>query len=238
VNLLESRNHARTARRILLVSENAQLRLLLRELLGTHGYHVVSSNGAVRERRSAVDWDAVIVDATASCRAVPWLRALETAAGVPTIAVTTATNAVASPLWDRVDAVVREPLDAHKLALIMRGLLAVRHRDTAGADCPLTKGPLTLHPLLNEATVAARQALLTDVETRVLRELMLAENAPVSRERLTRCALGRGWSPDDRSLDSHIKRLRRKLGLDRDGRTPIRTVRGVGYLLLEQWQPR
>jgi len=117
-------------------------------------------------------------------------------------------------------------------------LLAVRHRDTAGADGPLTKGPLTLHPLLNEATVAARQALLTDVETRVLRELMLAENAPVSRDRLTRCALGRGWSPDDRSLDSHIKRLRRKLGLDRDGRTPIRTVRGVGYLLLEQWQPR
>jgi DNA-binding response OmpR family regulator len=38
-------------------------------------------------------------------------------------------------------------------------------------------------------------------------------------------------------LDAHINRLRRKLGNDRRGRTPIRTVRSVGCLLLAAWEP-
>ena len=96
---------------------------------------------------------------------------------------------------------------------------------------------MTLHSLLNTATVEAREVPLTGAETRVLRELMLAPSTPVSRDKLTRCGLGRGSSPDDRCLDTHIKRLRRKLGTDCHGRTPIRTVRNIGYLLLEQWQP-
>ena len=45
------------------------------------------------------------------------------------------------------------------------------------------------------------------------------------------------WSPDDRALDTHINRLRRKLGVDQRGRTPIRTITGIGYLLLADWKP-
>jgi DNA-binding response OmpR family regulator len=47
----------------------------------------------------------------------------------------------------------------------------------------------------------------------------------------------RAWSPGDRSLDTHINRLRRKVGRDARGRTPIRTLTGVGYLLLADWDP-
>jgi DNA-binding response OmpR family regulator len=90
---------------------------------------------------------------------------------------------------------------------------------------------------LNTAIVATREIELTGVETRILRELVIAAGTPVSRNHLTSCGLGRGWSPDDRCLDSHIKRLRRKIGCDSHGRTPIRTVRNIGYLLLERWQP-
>ncbi len=87
------------------------------------------------------------------------------------------------------------------------------------------------------ANVAAREIELTDVETRILHELLINASTPVTRERLTRRGLLRDWSPVDRCLDAHINRLRRKLGRDRHGRTPIRTVRGVGYLLLEEWEP-
>ncbi len=87
------------------------------------------------------------------------------------------------------------------------------------------------------ATVEAREVEPTDVETRILRELLLEAGSPVSRERLTRRALLRDWSPDDRELDTHINRLRHKLGADGRGRTPLRTVRGVGYLLLAAWEP-
>jgi DNA-binding response OmpR family regulator len=224
--------------RILLVSDNAQLRLLLSGLLIAHGYDVVATGGAgTCVRGPNADWDAAIVDAAAPHGATRWLPALEAPTRVPTIALAAASNAdAASRLWNRVDAVLHEPFDARKLLLIMRALLA-GPRGKASADRLLTKGPVTLHPLLNAARVEARETSLTDVETRLLRELMLAASAPVSRDRLTRCGLGRGWSPSDRCVDTHIKRLRRKLGPDRHGRTPIRTVRGVGYLLLERWQP-
>lgn len=225
-----------SALRILLVSDDAQLSLLLSGLLVAHGYDVVSTGGAAAcARRPIADWDAAIVDAAAT-RAARWLHDIEAPTRVPTIVIAAANTAAARPLWNRADAVLHEPFDARKLLLVVRGLFAGR-RGSARADSSLIKGPVTLHPLLNAATVAARETSLTDVETRLLRELMLAASTPVSRDRLTRCGLGRDWSPDDRSLDTHIKRLRRKLGPDRLGRTPIRTVRGMGYLLLERWQP-
>jgi len=221
--------------RILLVSDNVQLRTLLGQLLTAHGYDVVAIDGCAPLTLDAGgDWDAAIIDAAAAHGR--WLRNLDRT--VPTLAIAAAKNgAAAESLWSRVDAVLHEPFDARKLLLVIRGLFADRRQAVDRTEQALKTGPVTLDSLLNTATVEAREVALTGAETRVLRELMLAPSKPVSRDKLTRCGLGRGSSPDDRCLDTHIKRLRRKLGTDRHGRTPIRTVRSIGYLLLEQWQP-
>jgi two-component system OmpR family response regulator len=228
------------SRRILLVSDNAQLRALLSRLLAAHRYDVAAVEGCAPPTLEAgADWDAAIIDAAATHGATRWLRNLDRTAHVPTLAIAAAKNgAAAQALWSRVDAVLHEPFDARKLLLVIRGLLADRRETGGRTEQALTMGPVTLHSLLNTATVEAREVALTGAETRVLRELMLAASTPVSRGKLTRCGLGRGSSPDDRCLDTHIKRLRRKIGTDRHGRTPIRTVRSIGYLLLEQWQPQ
>ena len=225
--------------RILLVSDNVQLRTLLSQLLTAHRYDVVAVEGcAPLTLEAGADCDAAIIDAAAAHGAARWLRNLDRAGHVPTLAIAAAKNgAAAESLWTRVDAVLHEPFDARKLLLVIRGLFADRREAVGRAEQALTTGPVTLDSLLNTATVEAREVSLTGAETRVLRELMLAPSTPVSRDKLTRCGLGRGPSPDDRCLDTHIKRLRRKLGTDRHGRTPIRTVRSIGYLLLEQWQP-
>ena len=224
-----------SSNRILLVSDNVQLRTLLSQLLTAHRYDVAAVEGCAPLTVEAVaNCDAVIIDAAAAHGR--WLRNLDRT--VPTLAIAAARNgAGAESLWTRVDAVLHEPFDARKLLLVIRGLFADRREAAGRAEQALTTGPVTLDSLLNTATVEAREVALTGAETRVLRELMLAPSTPVSRDKLTRCGLGRGSSPDDRSLDTHIKRLRRKLGTDRHGRTPIRTVRSIGYLLLEQWQP-
>jgi DNA-binding response OmpR family regulator len=52
----------------------------------------------------------------------------------------------------------------------------------------------------------------------------------VPREQLTESVLGRGFSAFDRSIDTHVSNLRRKLGLNHYGAERIKTVRGVGYL--------
>jgi DNA-binding response OmpR family regulator len=226
-----------SAARILLVSDDPQLRALLCELLAAHRYDVVAVNvGAAASLRRSTDWDAAIIDAAAAHGAARWAHRL--GAEVPTLALAaTKTVTTTESLWHRVDAVLHEPFEARKLLLIMRGLFASRRAKLEHEAQVLRTGPLTLHALLNTARVDTRDIALTGVETRILRELMLTASTPVPRERLSSSGLGRASTPADRCLDSHIKRLRRKLGNDLHGRTPIRTVRSVGYLLLERWQP-
>ena len=71
---------------------------------------------------------------------------------------------------------------------------------------------------------------LTSVEFVLLRTLMANAGNVVSREVLTRVALGRDVLPFDRSLDVHVSNLRRKLGKGGKAPSRIRSVRSRGYL--------
>jgi two-component system response regulator CpxR len=71
---------------------------------------------------------------------------------------------------------------------------------------------------------------LTTVEFDLLAVLLLAAGAAVGRPDLVREALGREFSPFDRSVDTHVCNLRKKLGPLPDGSERIKGVRGSGYL--------
>ena len=55
----------------------------------------------------------------------------------------------------------------------------------------------------------------------------------VSKEDLNRKALNKQLGPFDRSIDMHMSNLRRKIGAYDDGSSRIKTVRGMGYMLLK-----
>jgi two-component system response regulator CpxR len=71
---------------------------------------------------------------------------------------------------------------------------------------------------------------LTSVEFDLLAALLRAAGAAVSRPELVREVLGREFSPFDRSIDTHIYNLRKKLGSLPDGSERIKGVRWAGYL--------
>ena len=73
---------------------------------------------------------------------------------------------------------------------------------------------------------------LTGTEFELLRCLMNAPGEVVTREDLSRNALGRGLLPYDRSIDTHISNLRRKLDDAGVNNPSIQNQRGVGYRLL------
>ena len=54
----------------------------------------------------------------------------------------------------------------------------------------------------------------------------------VSRDELAMAAFGRPWSPLGRAVDVHIVNIRRKIDRNLQEPSLIRTVRGVGYLLI------
>ncbi len=73
---------------------------------------------------------------------------------------------------------------------------------------------------------------LTTVEFDLLAILLREAARVVSREHLAAEALGRPYTPFDRSIDTHVSNLRRKLGPGLDGRPRIKSVRGTGYQLV------
>jgi len=78
---------------------------------------------------------------------------------------------------------------------------------------------------------------LTTVEFDLLAALMRVAGSTVSREDLVRNVLGRDFSPFDRSIDTHVCNLRRKLGPLEDGSDRIKGVRGAGYLYASPAKP-
>jgi two-component system response regulator CpxR len=84
---------------------------------------------------------------------------------------------------------------------------------------------------MHKVTVWGRQIALTGAEFRVLEILMRSAGQVLSRELLTESALGRKLVPYDRSIDTHVSNLRRKLNLEPGTVPEIKNVRGAGYTL-------
>jgi DNA-binding response OmpR family regulator len=228
--------------RIVLISDDEQLRSLLCGLLIAHGHREAVGSDvrtALAPHGRADPWDVAVVDTSVSYEhALRALRQLKKN-GTATVAIIAKQSSAAAPhdLPDCSDVVLRKPFDPRELLLVIRGMLDDGADAASPDETTISSGPITLSAQLNHATVAARELELTGVETRILYELLLDAGNPVGRERLMRRALLRERS-DTRALDRHINSLRNKLGGDRRGRTPIRTVRSVGYLLLADWEPK
>jgi len=71
---------------------------------------------------------------------------------------------------------------------------------------------------------------LTTVEFDLLEVFLKSAGLVLSREEMVPAVLGREFSPFDRSIDTHVSNLRKKLGSLPDGSERIKGVRGIGYL--------
>ncbi len=71
---------------------------------------------------------------------------------------------------------------------------------------------------------------LTTGEFDLLLVFARAPNRPLNRDQLMDKLRGRDWSPFDRSIDTQVGRLRKKIETDPKNPTLIKTVRGVGYV--------
>lgn len=71
---------------------------------------------------------------------------------------------------------------------------------------------------------------LTVVEYSLLEKFLSAPGRILEREELVKEVLHRNLTPFDRSIDTHVSNLRRKLGHEVNGVERIKTVRSVGYI--------
>jgi DNA-binding response OmpR family regulator len=92
-------------------------------------------------------------------------------------------------------------------------------------------GRFTLDPATRRVRKSNREIGFTVREFELLRCLMLNVNKVVSRQRLLNNVWNYDFDPGTKIVEVYIRYLRRKL--DQDSDPFIRTVRGVGYTLVE-----
>jgi len=94
----------------------------------------------------------------------------------------------------------------------------------------LRHGSIVLDRARHQCWVGGRELVLTVTEFELLRALLEAPGRVFSRSQLVEHAYGTGHYISDRTVDSHIRRLRQKLGSEAE---QVETVYGVGYRLRE-----
>lgn len=124
------------------------------------------------------------------------------------------------------DDYLTKPFSIRELAARVHALLRRVERLGDGPDAPIVLGELEINPAERRVRRAGVEVHLTPTEFDLLTHLANRPRAVHPRERLLAEIWGWGEAAGTRTVDSHIKALRRKLGAEL-----IRTVHGVGYAL-------
>jgi DNA-binding response OmpR family regulator len=125
-----------------------------------------------------------------------------------------------------------KPYDPAELVARIRAILRRADSSPPGsaASAPLTVDDIQLTSSTRAVTREGTPVDLTAVEFDLLEAFMKVAGTVVRREDLVRTVLGREFSPDDRSIDTHVCNLRRKIGPLKDGTERIKGIRGTGYV--------
>lgn len=230
--------------RILIVDDDAHIREVIRFAMDRAGFRTEEAeNGAVALTRCQTENppDLVILDilmpeleGTEVCRRLRTTRSKS--AQIPIVFLSSKDDEV-----DRIvglelggDDYLTKPFSPRELVARVRAVLrrtVSRDHSTASSreDQVLRRGNLTLDLERFEVTYDHRPIVLTVTEFGILRTLMRRRGKVYTREELMTGAYRDHNIVTDRTINSHVKRLRRKLaGV---GAQPIETVHGLGYRL-------
>ena len=130
------------------------------------------------------------------------------------------------------DDYIVKPFGKHELiARIRSALRRTRNRIVGGSRGNFRFGGWLFQPAQMELRDLSSTAVsLSSSETELLLAFVQHPQVPLSRDRLLDLTKGRNSAPFDRSIDTHISRLRRKLGDDAKNPEIIKTAWGTGYV--------
>lgn len=128
------------------------------------------------------------------------------------------------------DDYVTKPFSPREVVARIRALLRrARGELTSPAPKVYTHGEVTVDPTRHVCSVNGEPIQLTPTEFSILETLMKQPGIPFTRERLITEALGYDYAGYERTIDVHIRNLRRKIEQDAQNPRHILTVFGIGY---------
>jgi len=219
---------------ILIIDDDTQLRTMLVELLTLENYQVESAglgrSGLEILQSSSID--LVVLDVMmAGMDGFEVLKQIRQSSQTPVLMLTARGEDEdrITGLEQGADDYLAKPFNPRELLLRIRAILRRIH---AREPEQYVVGNIKVEPANQTASLGDLPLSLTAAELRLLSELMSAPGSLISRETLSEQVLGRELSPYDRALDTHVSNLRSKLGKNKQGKSPIRSVRGEGYMIV------
>jgi two-component system response regulator CpxR len=221
--------------KLLIVDDDHELCTMLAEYLGPEGFQAeaVGSGPEALERLSRGAVELVVLDVMLpELSGFEVLRRIRALNRVPVIMLTARGEEV-----DRVvglemgaDDYLAKPFSPRELVARIRAVLRRMSGEGQSSNGAMQWGPLRIDPRARRADVNEQDLELTAAELRILELLVRADSKTVTRDELMTQALGRRLLPTDRSLDTHVSNLRRKLA-KATSRIGVQSVRGTGYAL-------
>lgn len=220
---------------ILVVDDEADIRDLVALNLRRAGYEVVTCDRgldaleAAREhmpRLIVLDLMLPDLSGTEVCRR---LRGETRTSQIPVLMLTARTEEIDRVVGFEVgaDDYVTKPFSVRELVLRVQAIL---RRSPQGEEVqenePLDAGPISIDTAAHRVWVDGAELSLTATEFRLLHTLVTRAGRVQSRGRLLQDVWEMPPDLNTRTVDTHIKRLREKLGTAAD---MVETVRGVGY---------
>jgi DNA-binding response OmpR family regulator len=124
------------------------------------------------------------------------------------------------------DDYLRKPFSPRELVARVRALLRRAERSAAASGDRIRLGMLSIDPATRHVSRAGHEVHLTPTEFALLYRLAQTPHVVFGRRRLLEEVWGYRIGAGERTVDSHVRAIRRKLGAD-----VIRTQHGIGYAL-------
>lgn len=216
--------------KILIVDDEEKIREVIREYAQFHKYETDEASDGMEAVSKALsnDYDLIIMDVM-----MPKLdgfsacKEIRNSKDVPIIMLS-----ARGEEYDKlfgfelgIDDYVVKPFSPKELMARVAAVLA-RKSNSKAKPSILKTGGLEVNTDARTVTVDGVKIDITLKEYEILAYLMQNKNIAISRDRLLSDIWGYDFFGDDRTIDTHIKNLRMRIGSYRD---KITTVRGVGY---------
>ena len=221
--------------RVLVVDDEPAIRESLAFALKREGFAVLEA-ASLREARARVDEQAelIILDLVLpDGNGLDFLRSLRAHSDVPVIVLTSRDDETDRVLGLEMgaDDYVLKPFSPREVTARVRAVLRRAASKPAPEETALRSGALSVDPRTRRATVASSELALSRTEFNLLTVFLGSPGRVFERSQLLEAVWGSDVVVGDRTVDVHIKALRRKIEEAGGDPRALETVRGVGYRL-------
>ena len=218
----------------LVVEDEPAIAELIRETLASEGFDaVVALDGMAALRRARDhDPDVVILDiGLAGLDGLDVCRALRKESNAPIVFVTARAAEI-----DRIvglelgaDDYITKPFSPRELAARIRAIMRRAKSPAPQAAQRRCVGDVSVDVDRREVIVAGRFVQLKPREFDLFWLFVRNEGRVFTRDQLIEAVWGYDWEGDPRTVDVHVRRIRRALGDDAEKPRYLHTVHGLGY---------